>query len=130
MKELLDLQPLGHTSLGEPLLQALEGRPEVVILVSDGRENAPRGATGAIARAVCGRLPELEPLFVHLNPVFNPHDFMPMSLGESWSTVGVRRVEDLSTALAFARFAEGRSGSEEIRSYLTRRAEEFLHALQ
>lgn len=129
VKELLDLHPLGHTSLGEPLLEALARRPELVILVSDGRENAPRGAAGAIARTMASRLPRQAPLFVHLNPVFNPDDFMPMSLGECWSTVGVRRMEDLSTALAFARFAEGRGGSEEIRAYLTRRSEELLRAL-
>jgi hypothetical protein len=127
--ELLDLHPRGHTALGEPLLDALEQRPEVVVVVSDGRENAPRGAAGALAEAVLRRLPERAPLFVHLNPVFTPDDFMPMSLGKGWSTVGVRRLADLGTALAFARFAGGRDGSQEIRSYLTRRAEEFLRAL-
>jgi hypothetical protein len=95
--ELADLHPTGHTALGEPLLEALAQKPEVVIVISDARENAPSGACEAIASAFQARLPNA-PLWIHFNPTFDPDDFQPMSLGPTWSVVGIRRAEDLATA--------------------------------
>jgi hypothetical protein len=126
---LLDLHPRGHTSLAEPLLKALEERPDFIILVSDGRENAPRGGCEAIAQAMIRKLPEQAPGFLHLNPVFNPDDFMPMSLGSAWPTIGVAKAKDLGTALAFARFAQG-GRAEELTTYLEQKAESFVHAIR
>jgi hypothetical protein len=127
-KDLLHLHPRGHTSLAEPLLDALEGKPDIVIVVSDGRENAPRGGCEAIAHAMNRKLSKQAPLFLHINPVFNPDDFLPMSLGPSWPTVGVAKAKDLGTALAFSRFAQG-GGAEELTRYLEQKAEKLIHAL-
>lgn len=128
-EEILNVHPRGHTALARPLLEALEGEPDLVVVVSDGRENAPRGACQAIAKAMTEKLPEQTPQFLHLNPVFNPDDFMPVSLGEHWPTVGVKRVEDLGTALAFARFADGAIHVRELLTFLQKRAEEMTGAI-
>jgi hypothetical protein len=123
--DLIDLQPTGHTALGEPLLEALAGKPEVVIVVSDGRENAPSGACQAIASAFAARLPDA-PMWIHFNPVFDPDDFQPMALGPSWPVVGIRRAEDLATGFVLASFAKGRCQLAELEAYLKDRAASFL----
>lgn len=124
--DLLDLSPLGDTDLARPLLEALKHRPHLIIVVSDGRENAPRGGCEAIAKAVQTRFSGRQPTLLHINPVFNPDDFMPLSLGPSWPTMGVARIGDLPTALAFARYHEG-GQAEELTRYLERRAKGFVH---
>jgi hypothetical protein len=120
-RDLLELEPTGHTALGEPLLEALAGHPTTVIVVSDGRENSPSGACEAIAHAVLARLPA-PPLFVHINPTFDPEDFQPLALGPNWPVVGLRRVEDLATGFALASFARSHSKVEELEAYLRQRA--------
>lgn len=123
--DLCDLAPSGRTALGEPLLDALEGSPDMVVVVSDGRENSPPGAAEAIASAVVARFPQ-PPRRVHLNPVFDPDDFSPLGLGPSWPTVGLRQAEDLATALAIARFAHGDIEVCELEAYFRRRAQVWL----
>lgn len=126
IEDLLELHPRGDTDLARPLLDALGNHPQLVIVVSDGRENAPRGGCEAIAKAVGTRFSGRPPTLLHINPVFNPDDFTPLSLGPSWPTIGVARVGDLSTALAFARYHEG-GHAEELSRYLERRARDFVH---
>ncbi|MBT9586337.1 hypothetical protein IV102_23545 [bacterium] len=123
--DLIDLHPTGHTALGEPLLEALAKKPEVVIVVSDARENAPSGACQAIAAAFAARLPD-SPLWIHFNPTFDPEDFQPMTLGPSWPVVGIRRAEDLATGFVLASFATGRCPVTELEAYLEERAVAFL----
>ena len=123
--DLCELTPSGQTALGGPLLDALERRPDVVIAVSDARENAPSGAAQAIAAAVEGRLSKA-PQWLHLNPVFDPDDFSPMGLGADWPTVGLRRVEDLSSAFAMARFVREEIDVTELETYFSRLQSEVL----
>ena len=125
-EELLNLAPSGNTNLGAPLLKGLESQPELVMVVSDGRENSPAGACEAIARVVSKRLPEICPKWLHLNPVYNPDDFSPKSLGPSWPVIGLRRVEDLSTALIFSDFTQGSSDARVLESSLSTRALTWL----
>ena len=107
------------------MLEALAENPEVVIVVSDARENAPSGACQAIAAAFEARLPP-SPLWIHFNPVFDPEDFQPMTLGPSWPVVGIRRAEDLATGFVLASFATGRCPVAELEAYLEERAVAFL----
>ena len=123
---LLDLHPTGYTGLGEVLLEALARRPSVLLVVSDGRENNPPGACQAIASAYESRVADSTPLWIHFNPVFDPDDFAPLSLGRCWPVVGLRRVEDLGTGFVLARFASGRCGVAELERYLEHRALEAL----
>jgi len=123
---LVQLEPTGHTALGEPLLEALRESPEVVLVISDARENAPSGACEAIASAVKERLPGISPLWVHFNPTFSPDDFQPMALGPSWPVVGIRQVEDLATGFVLASFARRGGQVAELESYLASRADSFV----
>ena len=123
--DLVQLDPLGHTALGEPLLEALAQNPDVVMVVSDARENAPSGACQAIASACTDRLPQA-PLWIHFNPTFDPEDFQPMTLGPSWPVVGIRRAEDLATGFLMASFATGRSHPSQLQAFLEERAASFL----
>lgn len=125
--DLCALKPAGQTALGDPLLDALEGSPGTVVVVSDARENAPQGACEAIAAAVTARFPKV-PAWVHLNPVFDPDDFSPMGLGATWPSLGLRQVEDLPTALSLARFARGQLGVEALEAVFWERAESLLEA--
>ena len=123
--DLCALKPLGQTGLGELLLDALECGPETMLVVSDARENQPQGACEAIAAAVSARLPHV-PNWIHLNPVFDPDDFSPMGLGPTWPSLGLRRIEDLPTAFALARFARGALEVEDLESLLRERADILL----
>lgn len=124
--DLVELHPVGHTALGEPLLEALRESPETVLVVSDARENAPSGACEAIAAAVRARLPGPTPLWVHFNPTFDPDDFQPMPLGPSWPVLGIRRVEDLATGFVLADFARGGGRVADLEAYLSSRLDSFL----
>lgn len=117
----------GQTRLAEPLLDALEWRPDLVIIVSDGFENDPPGAVEAVISGFRAHLdPEGRVSFVHVNPVFDAETFEPMTLGPSIPTVGVRGAEDLPTMLAFARFVDGASGLDELEGYLSSLANQFI----
>ena len=123
----LAAQPAGQTALAEPLLDALEWRPDLIVIVSDGYENDPPGAVGHIATAYqrClakGNGPEM----IHVNPVFDSDHFSPRPLGGPIATVGLRDAEDLATMLGFARFASGTAPLAELESYLTHRVQQML----
>lgn len=123
---LCELQPRGFTCLGATLLRACKSKPQVVIVVSDGRENAPAGGCQAIADAWEKRLPEPAPFWVHFNPVFDPEDFQPLALGPHWPVVGIRRAEDLSTGFLMASYAKGRLPASELEDVMEQRALAFL----
>ena len=124
--QLKDLAPLGHTALGDSLLEALKQKPDLVVVVSDGRENAPAGACEAIAQAVEQGLPGPAPLWLHLNPVFDPEEFQPLSLGPSWPVLGIRRIEDLPLAFELASFVKGKASAADLESYLETRLKAAL----
>ncbi len=123
-----DLAPVGHTALGDSLLEALRQKPDFVVVVSDGRENAPSGACEALAYTVERRLPGVAPIWLHLNPVFDPEEFQPLSLGPNWPVLGLRRIEDFPLAFELARFARGKASGVELESYLEARVKGALGA--
>lgn len=98
----------GATDLATPLLAALRTEPELVVIVSDGYENAPPLGAAEVARVFRARLdPEHRTSIVHVNPALALGGHAPKGLGPAIPTVGVRGAEDLLTALGFARFADG-----------------------
>ena len=123
----LRVQARGQTDLATPLLEALAWEPELVVVVSDGYENDPPGATSEVIRVFRARLdPERRTSILHLNPVFDSEVLAPRALGPGVTTVGVRDAEDVPTVLGFARFAEGAATLAELEEYLAARVQRLL----
>jgi hypothetical protein len=117
----------GQTDLATPLLDAFEWGAELVVIVSDGYENDPPGATAQVLRAYRKRLdPACRRSVVHMNPVFDAEDYVPKGLGPGIPTLGLRDAEDLLTVLGFARFAEGTAPLHELEQYLEGRVATML----
>ncbi|WP_436775081.1 hypothetical protein [Yinghuangia sp. YIM S09857] len=123
----LMVRPSGPTPLGERLIDGLELRPERLIVISDGWDNAPPGLASEVLRVWRTRLdPAGATSVVHLNPVYDADDFGVKGLAATVPTVGVRDAEDVPTLVELARFAEGRAGLRELDHYLTARRQRFL----
>ncbi|MEU3400859.1 hypothetical protein [Streptomyces filamentosus] len=121
------VRPYGPTPLGMRILDALDTGPERLVVVSDGWDNAPPGLAGEVLRVWRTRLdPERRTAVVHVNPVYDAGVFDVRRLGPSVPAVGIRDAEDLPALVEVARFAEGRTGLTELRSYLDRRVADFL----
>ncbi|MEL6186739.1 MAG: hypothetical protein AAFU79_19125 [Myxococcota bacterium] len=119
--------PHGQTDLAGPLLAALRHQPDVVVIVSDGHENAPPRGAAEVARVFRRRLdPERKTSIVHVNPVFDAEVLAPRTLGEAIPTVGIRDAEDLLTVLGFARFADGFEPLKSLEAYLQAKARAFI----
>ena len=117
--------PSGQTDLARPLLRALAWAPDLIVLLSDGYENAPPGATSEILRIARTKLHIHTPV-VHLCMVYDADNYMPRPLGPSVPTVGVRDPEDLPTMLSFARFVAGASTFGELQDWLESRVADLL----
>lgn len=123
----LQLSPRGQTDLATPLLDALEARPDLIIIVSDGFDNDPPRGAGEVCRVFRERLdPERRTTIVHVNPVFDAPHLGPRPLDPSVPTVGLRDAEDLATVLAFARFADGGLSLADLERHLEARALAFI----
>ncbi|SDL51879.1 hypothetical protein SAMN05216298_4195 [Glycomyces sambucus] len=120
-------EPRGVTALGDRILDALETRPDTLVVVSDGWDNAPTGLAAEVLRVWATRLdPERRTAIVHLNPVFDADGIGVRRLAPSVPTAGVRDAEDLPELMAFARFDDGRAGIEELRAAVDARVERWL----
>jgi hypothetical protein len=123
------VHPIGATGLGERILDGLERRPERLIIVSDGFDNAPPGLAGEVLRVWRARFdPEQATSVVHLNPVYDADTFDVRRLTPGVATVGVRDAEDAAALVELARFATGAAGFDQLRRHLTDRVERFLAA--
>lgn len=123
----LQLTAHGQTDLATPILDALEARPDLLLIVSDGFDNDPPRGAGEVCRVFRERLdPRRRTTIVHINPVFDAPHFGPRPLDPSVPTVGLRDAEDLPTVLAFARFADGGLSLAELEDYLQLRAHAFM----
>lgn len=125
----LDRRPRGATRLAHRLLDAFGTDAELVVIVSDGYENDPPGALAQVLRAFRSRLdPARRVSVVHINPVFEAAALGAPSFGPHCPMVSVRDVDDVPTALGFARFADGHSTLDVLRAYLDARVKERLGA--
>lgn len=123
----IEVTARGQTDLATPILAALRGEPDTVVIVSDGYENAPPGLAAQVVDAFRRHVPTSEPTsFVHLNPVFDADNLTPRSLGPALPTVGIRDAEDALSALGFARFADGSASLDELEGHLAARTTAML----
>jgi hypothetical protein len=122
------VHPIGATALGERVLDGLEQRPDRLVIVSDGWDNAPPGQAGEVLRVWHTRLdPHQATSVVHLNPVYDADTFDVRRLDTSVATVGVRDAEDVAALVELARFATGDADFDELRTHLANRVERFLN---
>ncbi|WP_344874410.1 hypothetical protein [Nonomuraea antimicrobica] len=118
----LQARPTGPTRLGRRILDGLEGRPDMLVIVSDGWDNAPPGLAAEVLRVWRRKLdPAREVSIVHLNPVYDAEQLEVRRLSPVVPTAGIRDAEDLPALVELARFAEGRTGPAELRAYLADR---------
>ncbi len=123
----LNVVPFGQTNLARPVLASLKHKPDSVIIVSDGFENAPAGLVGQAVETFvdsCERGDTTS--FVHLNPVFDSENYQPKTLGQAIPTVGIRNAEDLATSLSFVRFAGGHATLAELENYLKQQVQDLI----
>jgi hypothetical protein len=126
-RDALLAHPYGATPLGERLVDALETRPDRLVVVSDGWDNAPPGMAAEVLRVWRERLdPDGRVAVVHLNPVYDADSFDVRRLSPAVPTAGIRDAEDLPSLVGLARFATGRSGLPELRAHLDTRIAAFL----
>jgi hypothetical protein len=119
--------PVGPTGLGGRILDALELRPDRLVIVSDGWDNAPPGQAGEVLRVWRERLdPSRRTSLVHLNPVYDNENFDVRRLEPGVATVGIRDAEDAAALVELARFGTGEVGVEELRRYFADRVDRFL----
>lgn len=119
----------GQTDLARPLIAALRTNPELVVIVSDGVENAPNNGASEVLRVVRERMKEhRDVVVIHLNPAFDGSELEPTGLGRGIATVGLRDAESVMTALQFARFALGVATQAELVDYLGVRSRVLLSA--
>lgn len=119
--------PTGQTALAEPLLDALNWQPDLIVIVSDGYENDPPQLVDQVAhvyRDCIGKT--ATPEIVHMNPVFDADHFAPRRLGTTIPTVGLRDAEDIPTMLGFARFIAGAVSLKDLETYLALRVKRML----
>ena len=123
--------PKGQTNIATPLLFALAEQPDLVVIVSDGWDNDPPGATKELLRVYRNKLdPQGKIPIIHLNPVFNADNYQLKNLSPLIPTVGIREAEDLPILLEFARFAGGNGTLSELEDYLSVRVEQLINSLE
>lgn len=122
-------QPMGQTTLANPLIDALEWQPDLIVIVSDGYENDPPMIVDQVAQIFREKIGKgKSPEIVHMNPVFDADHFAPRRLGPSIATVGLRDAEDIPTMLGFARFTAGTAKLSDLEQYLAIRVNRMLES--
>lgn len=114
----LIVYPKGQTNIAEKLLEALELKPDLLIIVSDGFENSPTNATEEIIRIYQDKIEKQKLPIIHLNPVFNTENYEPKSLSKRIITLGIRNAEELPMLIEFSNFALDNTSLEELESFL------------
>jgi hypothetical protein len=113
--------------LGARVIDALDHRPDRLVIVSDGWDNAPPGLAAEVLRIWRTRLdPHRRVSIVHLNPVYDAEDFDVRRIAPTVPTAGIRSAEDLPALVELAQFAEGRTGLDELRRHLAAQCARFL----
>ena len=117
--------PKGQTDIAAPLLKALRWKADLIIIVSDGYENAPSGAADEIMRLYRMKISK-EPRVLHLNPVFDPQEYAPKPLGAHITTVGLRDAADTIVLLDMVFRILKQSNIHTLHTLLQNRAKQFI----
>jgi hypothetical protein len=124
--------PRGPTNLANPILDALDTEPDLLLIVSDGFDNDPPGVAAQVLEIAQTLKPQpgaekrKPPFVVHLNPVYDVEGYAPKALSAKITTMGIRDAEDIPTLLLFARFASEDASLEELLNHLLVRVKTFL----
>lgn len=125
-KDSLLISPRGQSDLATPILDALASQPEMIVVISDGWENDPPGATAKLLLTYYQKIdPQHRVSLVHCNPVFNANDYTLKEISPLVPSIGIREAEDLPTILQFACFADGRNSLAQLEAYLAARTTTF-----
>lgn len=114
--------PRGATDLANPIIDALDGRPELLIVVSDGVDTAPPGAAGEVLRVWSERISDGATTVMHLNPAYEPASFGARTLTPAVPTLGMRYASDLPILRSLAQLAMGRMNRAELSAWLKEQA--------
>lgn len=121
------VHPIGATPLGQRLLDGLRLRPDRLVVVSDGWDNAPPGQAAEVLRVWRERLdPAGHTSIVHLNPVYDGDAFDVRRFASTVATVGIRDAENAPALVELARFSAGTATFAQLRAYLDDLVEGFL----
>ncbi|WP_017592989.1 hypothetical protein [Nocardiopsis potens] len=124
----LTVRPLGSSPLVERILDALDTRPERLVIVSDGHDDCPP-VPAALLDAWRTRIdPDRTVSAVHLNPVVDAERLGTAPLSASVPVVGIRDAAALPSLVELARFGEGSSGLADLRAHLDRRVAAYIAA--
>ena len=126
LEEELLCTPKGQTDIASPLLRALRWKPDLIIIISDGYENAPSSAADEIARIYHQKV-DKKPQILHFNPVFNPEDYAPKRLGEHIWTLGIRDAQDIIILLNLFSQVLREGSFDSLQKMLSQKAENFVH---
>jgi hypothetical protein len=127
VSSMIELRATGHTDLATPILAALDERPDLLVVLSDGYDNDPPGGAAEILRVFRERLdPEHRVALVHLSPVYDADTYTLRGLHPTIPTLGIRDAENIPTLLTFARFADGSAELSELQAYLEHRAKQVV----
>ncbi|GAB2505108.1 hypothetical protein [Nocardiopsis aegyptia] len=124
----LTVRPLGPTRLAEAVLDAVESRPDRVVIVSDGHDDHPPLLADALTVWRRRLDPDRATTVVHLNPVFDADGLSLRPLSPAVPTIGLRDPDALPSLVELARFGEGRLGLSELRAHMEATATAYLEA--
>ena len=101
------MKPDGESNIAEAILKILKGidleKDNLVVIISDGYENAPAGLANQILVAFKKKLDKKEKtIILHLNPVFAPEAGDLKKLSEAIQTFGIRDTRQLFLILLLA----------------------------
>lgn len=88
----------GETDLSV-LLKALKDEPELLVILSDGYENAPAGLAHQILHAYLTKIDKKKTIIIHINPVFAPEMEEIRTLHKKILTMGIRNINQLALIL-------------------------------
>lgn len=101
------MEPYGESNIAEAILKILKGidieKDNLIIIISDGYENAPAGLSNQILVTFKKKLDKKEKtMIIHLNPVFAPEAEDLKKLSEAIQTYGIRDTKQLFLILLLA----------------------------
>ena len=91
------LRPLGNSNLARPLLELMKNKPDVIFILSDGYENAPKGRVDDLARAF--KRGGHSTLICQISPVMAAEDSGLRRLSKYIPAFAVSQAEFLPTGL-------------------------------
>ncbi|MCP3926465.1 MAG: hypothetical protein GY714_28220 [Desulfobacterales bacterium] len=118
VKKSLLLQAKGQSDLNTPFLDALEWKPEKIIILSDGYDNS-FWRISDIIRIFKTKIEKRKRTgVVHFNPVFDAHELEPRRISDLVPTIGLRDSEDIPSLLPFADLGEYKESLSKLENFL------------